>query len=297
MNHWSPAIFLLSITLPPKPQAVGQIFWKSFGDKDKAPLSKTGALKKRFIQLYALFENFPKCLVWIFQLWHFPPIFVLSKLTCLVTLFDHKLQIFKMNHFGTFSDILFTQNVNVARFARNVEWDFLCNFESLCLCFVFLFSALRSHGKSATFRQHYYPEGGWGWVITFCSFLVNIFTTGLQLSFSVLYLEILDHCASELPEKEKQSSSVGKSTKLKHFQSLSIKQSISGGCQRSEIKKKGQQINRIFWKSKPAGWKIRGIPMQDCCYADIGLTSVMFVSFFIANMEILLSENLYKKFI
>ena len=72
VNHWSPAIFLLSITLPPKPQAVGQIFWKSFGDKDKAPLSKTGALKKRFIQLYALFEIFPKCLVRIFQLWHCP---------------------------------------------------------------------------------------------------------------------------------------------------------------------------------------------------------------------------------
>ena len=136
-----------------EPLAVGQIFWKSLGAKDKAPLSKTGASAPK----KALF--FPS------------------------------------------------------------------------------FSALRSHGKSATFRQHYYPEGGWGWVITFCSFLVNIFTTGLQLSFSVLYLEILDHCASELPEKEKQSSSVGKSTKLKHFQSLSIKQSISGGCQRSEIKK------------------------------------------------------------
>ena len=88
--------FSFQLLYPQKPQAVGQIFWKSFGDKDKAPLSKTGALKKRFIQLYALFENFPKCLVWIFQLWHFPPIFVLSKLTCLVTLFDHKLQIFKI---------------------------------------------------------------------------------------------------------------------------------------------------------------------------------------------------------
>jgi hypothetical protein len=54
--------------------------------------------------------------------------------------------------------------------------------------------ALRSHGKSATFRQHYYPEGGWGWVITFCTFLVNIFTTGLQLSFSILYLEIIRYC-------------------------------------------------------------------------------------------------------
>merc|ERR1719411_1173291 len=54
--------------------------------------------------------------------------------------------------------------------------------------------ALKSHGKSATFRQHYYPEGGWGWVICFCCFLVNIFTTGLQLSFSVLSLEILRVC-------------------------------------------------------------------------------------------------------
>ena len=30
-----------------------------------------------------------------FEFWHFPPIFVLLKLTCLVTLFDRKLQIFK----------------------------------------------------------------------------------------------------------------------------------------------------------------------------------------------------------
>ena len=59
-----------------------------------------------------------------------------------------------------------------------------------------LFSALRIHGKSATFRQHYYPEGGWGWVITFCCFLVNIFTTGLQLSFSVLSLEIIRLCGT-----------------------------------------------------------------------------------------------------
>ena len=61
---------------------------------------------------------------------------------------------------------------------------------------LFDFSALRIHGKSATFRQHYYPEGGWGWVITFCCFLVNIFTTGLQLSFSVLSLEIIRLCGT-----------------------------------------------------------------------------------------------------
>ena len=44
---------------------------------------------------YTLLENHPKCRIWIFEFWHFPPIFALLKLTCLVTLFDHKLQVFK----------------------------------------------------------------------------------------------------------------------------------------------------------------------------------------------------------
>ena len=38
--------------------------------------------------------NYSKCRSWIF-FWHFPPIFVSLKLTCLVTLFDRKLQVFK----------------------------------------------------------------------------------------------------------------------------------------------------------------------------------------------------------
>ena len=50
---------------------------------------------------------------------------ILLKLTCLVTLFDRKLQVFyifpKLVHFGIFSELLSSQNVNVARFARNVE--------------------------------------------------------------------------------------------------------------------------------------------------------------------------------
>ena len=75
------------------------------------------------------------------------------------------------------------------------------------------FSALRIHGKSATFRQHYYPEGGWGWVITFCCFLVNIFTTGLQLSFSVLSLEIIRLCGTVCREDK---ISVGELPALYH---------------------------------------------------------------------------------
>ena len=42
-----------------------------------------------------LFENQRKCLTCYFRLRHFPPIFVLLKLTCLVTLLDRKLQFSK----------------------------------------------------------------------------------------------------------------------------------------------------------------------------------------------------------
>ena len=42
--------------------------------------------------------------------WHFPPIFVPLKLTCLVTLFDRKLQVFKnfskWTIFGVFNELL-----------------------------------------------------------------------------------------------------------------------------------------------------------------------------------------------
>ena len=58
-------------------------------------------------------------------------------MTCLVTLFDRKLQVFKnlpkLTIFGIFSELLSTQNVNIARFARNVEWDILYDFQTLCL--------------------------------------------------------------------------------------------------------------------------------------------------------------------
>ena len=56
-------------------------------------------------------------LFWKF--WHFPPIFVQLKMTCLVTLFDRKLQVFKNSPnwtiFGIFNKLLATHNVNVAR--------------------------------------------------------------------------------------------------------------------------------------------------------------------------------------
>ena len=75
----------------------------------------------------------------IFLFWHFSPSFVVLKLTCLVTLFDRKLQVLKNSPnwtiFGIFNELLSTRNVNVARFARNVEWDFLGDFQTLCTSF------------------------------------------------------------------------------------------------------------------------------------------------------------------
>ena len=40
-----------------------------------------------FFKGHTMFENNPKCLICIFQFWHFPPIFARLKLTYLVTLF------------------------------------------------------------------------------------------------------------------------------------------------------------------------------------------------------------------
>ena len=61
---------------------------------------------------------------------------VISKLTYLLTLFDHKLQVSENSSnwsvFGNFYVLLSTQNINVARFARNVYWDFSFNFQTPC---------------------------------------------------------------------------------------------------------------------------------------------------------------------
>ena len=44
--------------------------------------------------------------------------------------------------------------------------------------------------KQATIRQHYYPEGGWGYIVLITASLVNILAHGLQLSFTVISLAI-----------------------------------------------------------------------------------------------------------
>ena len=44
----------------------------------------------------------------------------------------------KLTIFGISNERLSTQNVNVARFARNVEWDFFCDFQTLYVLLVWV---------------------------------------------------------------------------------------------------------------------------------------------------------------
>lgn len=43
---------------------------------------------------------------------------------------------------------------------------------------------------AGTIRQHYYPEGGWGWVVVFCAVLVQCITHGIQLSWGILDVQV-----------------------------------------------------------------------------------------------------------
>ena len=39
---------------------------------------------------------------------------------------------------------------------------------------------------AATMAQHYYPEGGWGWVVVLCHSLLNLLLHGLQCGYGML---------------------------------------------------------------------------------------------------------------
>ena len=45
--------------------------------------------------------------------------------------------------------------------------------------------------KKSTIRQHYYPEGGWGWVVVICVMFSCIIQSGLQLSYAVILFDLI----------------------------------------------------------------------------------------------------------
>lgn len=42
-----------------------------------------------------------------------------------------------------------------------------------------------------TLRQHYYPEGGWGWLVLSIGFIVQCISHGLHMSIGVLVTAII----------------------------------------------------------------------------------------------------------
>ncbi|KAG7209529.1 hypothetical protein KM043_015611 [Ampulex compressa] len=73
--------------------------------------------------------------------------------------------------------------------AGNTNWA-LGDLRSLHRCV----PALRRTGIDvAGMRAHFYPEGGWGWLVCAAGFLALLLTTGMQLAFGLLHLYAARH--------------------------------------------------------------------------------------------------------
>uniref|UniRef100_A0A182IWM4 Monocarboxylate transporter n=1 Tax=Anopheles atroparvus TaxID=41427 RepID=A0A182IWM4_ANOAO len=59
--------------------------------------------------------------------------------------------------------------------------------------------ALRRAGVDTTAirQQHFYPDGGWGWIVCGVAFLAHVLTTGFQLSYGLLLLYAIRHLGHE----------------------------------------------------------------------------------------------------
>lgn len=51
-----------------------------------------------------------------------------------------------------------------------------------------------------TLKQHYYPEGGWGWVVLIAAVLVHILSHGLLTSAGLFYIEIVRKFGQDVAE-------------------------------------------------------------------------------------------------
>lgn len=49
-----------------------------------------------------------------------------------------------------------------------------------------------------TLKQHYYPEGGWGWVVVSTALIVQVLTHGLHTASGVLLSEMINKFGTEV---------------------------------------------------------------------------------------------------
>ena len=93
----------------------------------------------------------------------------------------------KSDHFGIFNQLLSTQNVNVSRFARNVEWDFFYDFQSCFPPVLFIFE-----DRMSTFRSPFRKNIKWSEVPKCHTFSTVVSSTNIS---SVVFFpwELLEH--------------------------------------------------------------------------------------------------------
>ena len=80
-----------------------------------------------------LFENQQKCGIWFLNLGIFHQFCLIKVGNTIWPKASGFQKLAKLTIFGIFNEVLPTVKVNGARFARNVEWDFFCDFRTL-LC-------------------------------------------------------------------------------------------------------------------------------------------------------------------
>ncbi|GJQ80010.1 hypothetical protein Trydic_g9483 [Trypoxylus dichotomus] len=63
---------------------------------------------------------------------------------------------------------------------------------------------------TAAIRQHYYPEGGWGWLVCGAAFLAHLLTSGVQLAFGLLYLYTMKFLVKKNQDRDFYVMATGK---------------------------------------------------------------------------------------
>ena len=87
-----------------------------------------------------------------------------------------------------------------------------------------------------TLKQHYYPEGGWGWIIVIVTLCVQVISHGLQLG---LAMYVMEHKSAVISRRLLNNASVAQSGKqvnsqLRFFLKMLLR---SGGGSKSNLSK------------------------------------------------------------